>query len=423
VKLVINKPTFILYLFSFYCFICFQLTEIKINSVKINEIISLLLVPVIIYQLKVINKHLFYFLLFFLFILLVTIIKNLTQTFYLDTSALTILRKPYLISISRFFEFLACFAFAVIVWKTFVYLISKGLTKDRIVNAILSLNFYFSLLLIIAYLLYYFRILNYFNAQILYDTTAYLPEPTLRLKGYYIEGGPFGLFYAFLFCLSSTVNKRKYFQKAIFLVMIFLALSKAGMIAVVGWFFYRLFVKFRNNILTKYIIFLLIIPAFILIAFKIADNYSASYNGIKEIITENPADYNAVMGRLAAFFIAPNMIIHNPFLGIGLGNYPLVRNDPRYLGVIPEVPEWDLPGLGGLVTLLIENGIISFLIFLLILYIIYKKYSKKSPMSKDSILLFIIICSLGVQLYFLYIWFLIGLAVTPEKEYLIDERL
>jgi len=58
-------------------------------------------------------------------------------------------------------------------------------------------------------------------------------------------------------------------------------------------------------------------------------------------------DYNLVVGRLSALHIVPKMILAHPVTGIGLGNYPLMRNDPMYLDGLPAVTEIeDLPALG-----------------------------------------------------------------------------
>ena len=424
-NLILNKNSSLLLLFSVFCFVSFQFTEIKIYSIKVSELVSLLCLPILIWHIKLVNKYFFYLLLYFILLLVASILMNLNQEFYFNLNSLSILRKPYFISISRFVEFISCLVFAIIVYESIKYFIVKNISIKEIINSVLSLNYYFGLFLLLLTGLYFFKIISFRSSDIIYDTTPYLPTYTLRLRGYYIEGGPFGLMYAFLFCLSSLINQKKYLQKAVFILVILLAQSKAGLIAVLGWVFFKLFLKFGHTKLVKYIIFLLIIPVFLFLAFKIADNYVDTFNKFDKELVARKKDETLIMGRTAAFLIAPRMVAHHPITGVGLGNYSLVRNNPTYLGILPAVNGWDLPGLGGILTLLIENGLIGLLMFILILWLIYKRYSRISLISRYAIIIFCIICSLGVQLYFIYIWFLIGLAISaPEyREVNLNEHL
>lgn len=411
-KISINRNEGLLILFSIYCFICFQFTEIKIYNIKLSELLSLSILPFIYYKFSSINKFLFYFLIFFTLLLISTFLINFNQDFYLDPEFLTFLKRPYLISISRYIEYLACFSFATVTYKAVNYFISNGYDKNEILTKVIKVNAIFSVFLIFLYLLYFFNVLAYNQGTIVYNAAPYLPYPILRLKGFYFEGGPFGLFYAFLFCITTFINKKSLYFKIIFIIIILLAKSKAGIIAVIGWVFYRMYIKFRSNYFTKFVVFLILVPLFVLTATKVANNYIETYQQTAQLLKDRPNDTNFIMGRTAALYIVPNMVKHNPLFGIGLGNYSLVRNDPRYLGILPVVTDWDLPGLGGVVSLLIENGFLGLIGFLYLIFLIYKKYSSNSLISQKCIILFLIICCFGVQLYFLYIWFLIGLAVT-----------
>ncbi|QMU28956.1 O-antigen ligase family protein [Adhaeribacter radiodurans] len=411
-KLILNKRELALVAFTIFCFISFQLTEIKFYNIKINELLALLCLPFLLYNIKTLNKYVIYLLLFFCFLLITTVIQNNFQTFYFDLDSLSILRKPYFISISRFLELISCLVFTVIVYKTVNYLRDNQVTLKVIINSVLLLNFYFALFLLFASLFYYLNIFSYRESTIIYDTTPYLPTYTLRLRGYYVEGGPLGLMFAFLFCLSTLVNKKEYLQKSVFILIILLAQSKAGMIAVLGWLSFRFYRKFRHTKLMKYIIFLLVLPVFLFISYKIASGYVITLKNFEQQLLDREKDETLIMGRTAAIKIAPKMVAQHPLLGIGLGNYSLVRNDPNYLNGMPPVQGWDLPGLGGLITLLIENGIIGFTLFIYLLWQIYKRYAPFSLISQDAIMIFCLICLLGIQLQFLYIWFLIGLALA-----------
>src|SRR5690606_27472893 len=126
------------------------------------------------------------------------------------------------------------------------------------------------------------------------------------------------------------------------------------------------------------------------------------------------------MGRIPAVFIVPKMVENNPLLGIGTGNYPLLRNNEAYRGFfplpIPEIRILDAHGFGGIIDLLVDNGIIGLTVFMLIMYSIYKK----RPKSKRVFLIgFLCLFMFGVQIYFLYPWILLGLVLannTKEHE-------
>src|SRR5207248_6892536 len=76
------------------------------------------------------------------------------------------------------------------------------------------------------------------------------------------------------------------------------------------------------------------------------NSYTRLYSNFAEALVVRPEDPNLVMGRISGTLIVPRMIGVHPVLGIGLGNYSLMRNDPDYLQGLPSVEKWDLPGLG-----------------------------------------------------------------------------
>ena len=56
--------------------------------------------------------------------------------------------------------------------------------------------------------------------------------------------------------------------------------------------------------------------------------------------------YGGFGGRVAGAILLPRMIIAHPVTGVGLGNYPLLFNDPKYLEGLPPTDAWELPGMG-----------------------------------------------------------------------------
>src|SRR5260221_10153882 len=93
--------------FSLTISICFQLTDVKIFDIKISELLMLLLIPFLLRK-GATNKYVFYLFAFFSIYLLVTFILNLNREFFLNTEGLSILKRPYFISISRYIEIISC---------------------------------------------------------------------------------------------------------------------------------------------------------------------------------------------------------------------------------------------------------------------------------------------------------------------------
>ncbi|OKL39623.1 O-antigen ligase family protein [Pontibacter flavimaris] len=412
-----------LWLFIAYCILCFHFTETKIASIKLNELVSLLTIPFLLYSIRSVNKYLLYFIGLFVALLLLTFITNLNRDFFLEINGITLLKSPYLISIARFIELIACIAFALVVYKTVQFYREKGLTTSSILRRVLMANMLVSLFFLLVFILTYLKILPLAGSQIIYDTTPYaVSDPTPRLRGYYVEGGPLGLFYSALYILTFFMQGRKWVLRLVFLLVILCAQSKAGIVAVVAWHFYLFYQRFRYTSWFRYIILAALIPLFYLVFTMVISDYIYSMNNFSAIVEERKNDYNFVMGRIAAIFITPNMVSESPLLGVGLGNYALVRNNPEYLGMLPPVSEWDAPGLGVFATLLVENGLLGLLLFLLLLYSIYRRYAPFSRISDRAIKAFVLICLLGVQLHFLYIWFFIGIALAaPNDDEQVDE--
>jgi hypothetical protein len=77
------------------------------------------------------------------------------------------------------------------------------------------------------------------------------------------------------------------------------------------------------------------------------DAYFQGAAKYQEISTLRSDDANVVMGRVSGAVLAPRMIAAHPWLGIGWGNYPLVRDDPQYRqGSAFALSSTDSPSLG-----------------------------------------------------------------------------
>ncbi len=81
---------------------------------------------------------------------------------------------------------------------------------------------------------------------------------------------------------------------------------------------------------------------------------AAQYQVLSRYHSDDP---NLVMGRVAGAVLGPRMLIAHPFLGIGWGNYPLVRDDPEYRrGSAFSLGDLDSPSLGPL-DYMVELGL------------------------------------------------------------------
>jgi hypothetical protein len=240
-----------------------------------------------------------------------------------------------------------------------------------------------------------------------------------RLRGGFVEGGPFGLlvaYYIFLRVYLFGIDKRK----SIFMILLTLmAKSKASIFFIFSVLVYHQFlsrnIKFKNIILSVFLGSMLLFFAERYYSFsdRMMD-YVYSYQFAEELVETKGGDYNFSAGRMAGFHILPTMVRDNFLLGVGLGNYPLTRNNPKYLGFFPTVPIWDIHGFGGVFTILSELGIVGLLLFFRPFVILFK--CSKQRVVKWMVGLFILVQLFGVPTHFQYLWFLVGLMTAIDSK-------
>ena len=249
----------------------------------------------------------------------------------------------------------------------------------------------------------------------------YTASGYFRLRGWFAEGGPYGLMLAFIFVISFFYRSRYNLLIRFFLVfnIVFLARSKAGILLLVLWgviYYYKtIYKKIRSLSLAV----LVIGAAIIFFAFlKLADVYIEYSENMKEYIELRPDDTNIIMGRIAGSHIVPKMVVDNPILGIGLGNYPIMRNIPEYRSFIPESPSGknDAHGFGGIVQILVDGGVFILFFFSLILYLATRKTIKLKNNLEIYFFVFPCFFLTGVQIYFLYPWFLYGVLISLNEK-------
>jgi O-antigen ligase len=179
------------------------------------------------------------------------------------------------------------------------------------------------------------------------------------MRGFYNEGGPYGLYLITVFLVGIVLSRQNWSRRSrIRLAYVPLAIallgsqSKAAIFAAgIMMFFDALMVKQLGRRL-------LVVGALLGVGF-LASDVPAITEPIAIYIT-TPAKYeylsnldseeDLLSGRIAGAFIVQRMIQVHPWVGIGWGNYPLVRNSPEYRGGARWADIEDDPGLGILGT-------------------------------------------------------------------------
>lgn len=251
-------------------------------------------------------------------------------------------------------------------------------------------------------------------------------QDTIRIRGFFVEGGPFGVYLVgaiivqvirghFLRYISPFSF---YAGLALLLVALIGAQSKASALLVC---FVAIPYMIRVGKL-RLMLVLLVLALPVLFASNLVSGVNGYYENainFNEAASQRPDDWNLVLGRVAAIILLPRIVAAHPILGIGVGNYSLVRNDPIFLQGMPRVEAWDLHGLG-LLGYCAELGIP------LTLYVmwIYAAPIVEAWRTRPWIVLLgsypLAAAVFGVQLNFAYPWIIMGMtiaAITIDADY------
>lgn len=391
---------------------CVQTADIKIGFVKISELILLLSAPFLFK--RNINKFLFYFLLFFTLETVLGLIT--TSTLHFDILGASSFKAPYRITIARYFELVSCLILCLITFRLFQRHKEKA---KLIIDYLVQWNIIITIFFAGIYILVLTGMLPLNKSIIVYED--------YRLRGFYNEGGPYGLMLSFIFMLTFFQTKsrtRTLTQLFLFIIIVFCARSKAGALLIVVWIgmlnFQYLKMKFKVLAAPLLVVFLI---GFYYLFINISSMYITELNRVKQSVIERPDDPYLILGRVSGTYIVPNMVKENPVFGIGLGNYPLLRNNAEYRAFFPkptkELMTIDAHGFGGLVDILVEMGIFGLLLFTIIVFNLYNELRNRN---KGYLFLtgFLLLFSFGVQLYFLYPWAFLGIILAYQNNY-IDE--
>jgi hypothetical protein len=244
-----------------------------------------------------------------------------------------------------------------------------------------------------------------------------------RGQGLFPEGGPWGLYLLTVAVVATILWKRGMFSrpKTVF-VMVTLGLafyscrSKASAACALAIFLTQVFFGYswRQRLVSLVAIGGVLCAAWYVFNVPGLWRILLTVRADAEIaVYLDPENHSTAYGRVAGSVIVPRMIDAHPLTGIGMGNYPIMRNDPNYLGIMAPVKDYDLPGLG-LLAVAAELGIPS----LLALYVMmmYPAWRVRHAHGK-TLLLTLALCQpyvhlMGAQITLFYPWLVSGFVLS-----------
>jgi len=247
-----------------------------------------------------------------------------------------------------------------------------------------------------------------------------------RVSGFFNEGGPLGVYLAggalvqyIRGSILHYISRRSYWTSmAVILLAIVGSQSKAAVLVILLLASLGFLQQRRASLI--FVAVSLILP--IAIASNLVEGINGYYSNLINFRTEayeRSTDGNLVNGRLMASVLLPRIVEAHPVLGVGIGNYSLVRNDPDILLGLPRTEVWDLHGLG-LLGYLAELGI-PMTLFVLYIYAYPLLLALRSRGWIFLLSAYPLLAALfGVQLNFAYPWIVMGMALgalSIERQY------
>ena len=179
----------------------------------------------------------------------------------------------------------------------------------------------------------------------------------IRMRGFNNEGGSYGTYVMTLIFLAMAMRSEGWISKrlAIFSQILFVinlagSQSKAALFEIFIFIILTPTLRLRGTKLIAATLAAILAVVTLWFALDVnakLDQYTRAITEYRRVSILRPTDYNYVVGRVAGLFLAPTMIKAHPWIGIGLGNYPIVRDDPRYRQGTPVIePALDSPSLG-----------------------------------------------------------------------------
>ena len=331
--------------------------------------------------------------------------------FYPPT-ALGLLKKPFVLSGARWFELLLVIYFMIAIAET----LRTSRRHFRIALDVYCVVATLSALLSIA---------SFGLAQWARIPTPFVYDLDNRARGFFNEGGPFGIFIAsaMVACLLRTHlfrNSQPSYHRLMLgtlVVAMLLSRSKGAILVVACLCLTGLaFAANRRQKLLLACALLAVLGVFVSVSASHALGYIYDFMNIDEMMAMRPGDPSLIMGRVTGALIVPRIVAAHPLLGVGLGNYSLVRNDPEYLQGLPPVDEWDLSGMG-LIGVAAELGVplTLGLLVLLLMPLLRASRTKAGAPAAAAAAFQPLALLFGVNLNFFYPWLMASfvLAAIP----------
>ena len=243
-----------------------------------------------------------------------------------------------------------------------------------------------------------------------------------RFRGFYNEGGPYGLYVISLF-LVATVLRREDWEPArriralyfLFAIALAFSYSKAAYSACFVLLLFNVVIagsmRKRLAVLGLAVVAIVVVSQMVPIGFIVGliANRNTDYERVSHLHFNDP---NFVDGRIAGTFIAPRMIAAHPLTGIGWGNYGTLRNSPEFRGASVWSDANDDPALG-LIGYAADLGIPLVLYALFCMFVPYFMLRRaRAPVYLTNLaLLQPLVLTFGGQLNLTYPWIISAFAL------------
>jgi O-Antigen ligase len=331
----------------------------------------------------------------------------LRQNFYSFND--TLLKRPLLVTIARMAElFLDVF---------YMLYLASLYREDEKLGRLGARTYYWMGVAGGVYAVVCFPLNFFFNMQLGTSSDSH------RLRGFNNEAGSYGTYLIGVCLLTMAMQRRGWlsrnevrFGMGLFCVCLLGSQSKAAILAVglLGFINFLFLSSGWRRLTLIGVVGVGLAVVFSLFNFQNAINAyaegAARYQNLSMVKSE---DGNYVMGRVSGLVLSPRMMAAHPLLGIGWGNYPLVRDDPEYRrGTAFSLASTDSPSLGP-IDYIVELGFPLFLYLtwaeLKPLYLLWKHRADIWILNMAAMQ--ILANWFGAHLNLTYQWVVVGLAL------------
>ncbi len=262
-----------------------------------------------------------------------------------------------------------------------------------------------------------------FPLNLLYDWQIGTYGNLHRIRGFNNEAGSYGTYQISVCLLAVCMYQRNwlsrrqfYWGMGLFIVTLLGSQSKAAFIAAPLLAIVGLIIGLRGWKRLVLLTSVGLVAAVISIAADLAakiDVYRVASASYQRLSLTKAQDGNYVMGRVSGAVLAPRMIAAHPLLGLGWGNYPLVRDDPDYRqGTAFALYATDSPSLGP-IDYIVELG------FPLWFYLTWISLRPAILLRRHGVSIWMVSLALmqplsnwfGAHLNITYPWVVVGLAL------------